>query len=517
MGTEQDVKTILDWWNNEVIDDKHLFTLAPNGSLSINPTTFFPSREIANLTLQNATVVVTSLIKKYKEASAKIKELQEEWQLTPEKVKLYGKVVRYKEYLLKANLIGDVPSLLQILDGFEQETKSLHEGVVLQKEAILKKLAVAIEGGNFKAITEEIKLMNEEWKSISAADYIRNDKLWKQFEALKNDFFEKKKAHFANQEKDYINNLDYKMELVDTAKRWALSDNWKEATVFFNSCIEEWKKIGPTMYEKNEALWTELMQLKTDFFNRKKDNYAKIEQEQNNNLQLKLALIDQAVAIQHETNWNETTQKMQDLTEEWKKIGRVPNEKSDEIWAAFSAAKDVFFAAKRAHFDSLKISLEDNLAKKEALVSRALQLKDSTNWRTTTDEFLELMDAWKQIGPAPRQRNEELWEQFINAKKSFFERKDEDRERRKKSAVAFEAKQKEQQVAFLKQLKEELADEEAKIVEFTDTLQNLQDGPKKEQLKTHLSNLIEEGKHVIEKKKQLITKIEQEQQTATKE
>ena len=75
MGTEQDVKTILDWWNNEVIDDKHLFTLAPNGSLSINPTTFFPSREIANLTLQNATVVVTSLIKKYKEASAKIKEL----------------------------------------------------------------------------------------------------------------------------------------------------------------------------------------------------------------------------------------------------------------------------------------------------------------------------------------------------------------------------------------------------------------------------------------------------------
>ena len=69
----------------------------------------------------------------------------------------------------------------------------------------------------------------------------------------------------------------------------------------------------------------------------------------------------------------------------------------------------------------------------------------------------------------------------------------------------------------IQQLKEELADEEAKIVEFTDTLQNLQDGPKKEQLKTHLSNLIEEGKHVIEKKKQLITKIEQEQQTATKE
>jgi hypothetical protein len=45
----------------------------------------------------------------------------------------------------------------------------------------------------------------------------------------------------------------------------------------------------------------------------------------------------------------------------------------------------------------------------------------------------------------------------------------------------------------------------------------LEDGPKKEQLKEHLTNLIEEGKRLIEKKKQLIAKTEQEQQAAGKE
>jgi len=516
MSPEQ-ATTLLDWWQEQLFDGKSLFALSAEGSLTLKESSLYPSREIAQLNLQNLSVTVATLQKKFDEAQLKIQELQEEWQQTEEKVKLHGKVQRYKEYLLKAKLIGNYESLLQVLIGFEQETKALHEDVVLKKEAIIKQLAILIDGGNFKAITEEIKVMNEAWKAMSNADYTRNDKLWKQFESLKNDFFEKKKAHFANQEKDYINNLDYKMELVEKARQWSVSENWKEATSFFNACIEEWKKIGPTMYEKNESLWTELMQLKTDFFNRKKDNYAKIEKEQTENLTKKLALIDQAIALQQDTNWNETTQKMQDLTEQWKQIGRVPSEKSDEIWNAFSAAKDVFFAAKRAHFDEFKITLEDNLIKKETIVNRALSLKDSSDWRAATDEFLELMESWKKTGPAPRQKNEELWELFINAKKTFFERKDADRERRKKVAIAYADKRKEQQVEFLKQLKEELADEEAKLIEFSASLQNLEDGPKKEQLKEHLTNLIEEGKRLIEKKKQLIAKTEQEQQAAGKE
>jgi hypothetical protein len=516
MSPEQ-ATTLLDWWQEQSFDGKSLFALSAEGSLTLKESSLYPSREIAQLNLQNLSVTVATLQKKFDEAQLKIQELQEEWQQTEEKVKLHGKVQRYKEYLLKAKLIGNYESLLQVLIGFEQETKALHEDVVLKKEAIIKQLAILIDGGNFKAITEEIKVMNEAWKVMSNADYTRNDKLWKQFESLKNDFFEKKKAHFANQEKDYINNLDYKMELVEKARKWSVSENWKEATSFFNACIEEWKKIGPTMYEKNESLWTELMQLKTDFFNRKKDNYAKIEKEQTENLTKKLALIDQAIALQQDTNWNETTQKMQDLTEQWKQIGRVPSEKSDEIWNAFSAAKDIFFAAKRAHFDEFKITLEDNLIKKETIVNRALSLKDSSDWRAATDEFLELMESWKKTGPAPRQKNEELWELFINAKKTFFERKDADRERRKKAAIAYADKRKEQQVEFLKQLKEELADEEAKQIEFSASLQNLEDGPKKEQLKEHLTNLIEEGKRLIEKKKQLIAKTEQEQQAAGKE
>ena len=174
-------------------------------------------------------------------------------------------------------------------------------------------------------------------------------------------------------------------------------------------------------------------------------------------------------------------------------------------------------AAQPTHFDEFKITLEDNLIKKETIVNRALSLKDSSDWRAATDEFLELMESWKKTGPAPRQKNEELWELFINAKKTFFERKDADRERRKKAAIAYADKRKEQQVEFLKQLKEELADEEAKQIEFSASLQNLEDGPKKEQLKEHLTNLIEEVKRLIEKKKQLIAKTEQEQQAAERE
>ena len=45
-------------------------------------------------------------------------------------------------------------------------------------------------------------------------------------------------------------------------------------------------------------------------------------------------------------------------------------------------------------------------------------------------EMNELMEEWKKIGPVPKEHLSDLWEQFISARRFFFDRKDADRERR---------------------------------------------------------------------------------------
>ena len=71
----------------------------------------------------------------------------------------------------------------------------------------------------------------------------------------------------------------------------------------------------------------------------------------------------------------------------------------------------------------MKDSLSENLAKKTALVEQAEALKDSTEWRKTSDALVALQKEWKTIGPVPKKHSEVLWNRFLGACDYFFEQK----------------------------------------------------------------------------------------------
>ena len=71
----------------------------------------------------------------------------------------------------------------------------------------------------------------------------------------------------------------------------------------------------------------------------------------------------------------------------------------------------------------MKDGLNENLAKKTALVEKAEALKDSTDWRATGDQLIQLQKEWKSIGAIPHKHSEALWKRFIGACDAFFEAK----------------------------------------------------------------------------------------------
>jgi hypothetical protein len=107
--------------------------------------------------------------------------------------------------------------------------------------------------------------------------------------------------------------------------------------------------------------------------------------------------------------------------------------------------------------------------------------------------MMELLDEWKKIGPIPREYGDKLWEQFNAARKYFFERKDASRERRKRHMES----QKEVRVQHVKniphQLQHEIKEEEEKLADFRNGLQNITPGKKAEELRAHLETLIADG------------------------
>jgi hypothetical protein len=350
--------------------------------------------------------------------------------------------------------------------------------------------------------------MVEQWKNLGYVEKERNDALWTRMEAARNKFFERKRQHHEDQEKEMLQNLDLKMEIVENAEKYAASEDWKEATEYFRQLMDQWKAVGRTIPEKNEELWNRFILAQNNFFERKRAHFEAIKLEQEANYALKVAIIEKAEAIKDSTDWNKTAQAYAGLMDEWKSVGRVPIEKADELWNQFNEAKEVFFSNRRQHQEVLRITLEDNYAQKLGLLKQAEELKHSNQWREATEEINELMNEWKKIGPVPREHMNTVWEQFITARKFFFERKDADRERRKQQVEKQFEHVFSKTENFLHQLKTELKEEEERLADFRNALDNVTPGNKEEELRNHLNKLIAQCEVKIKHKQ---TKMEEVQ------
>ncbi|MBS1588399.1 MAG: DUF349 domain-containing protein [Bacteroidetes bacterium] len=500
--------TLQDWWINAELPAKQFCKLDENGDLILKSFNRNSDRVLANLKLENAQALINALTEKFPEVAGRVEEVANEWNEANDKVKLLGKVNRLKEYLNHAIAIGNFEELFKYVENWELEiNKRIEENFKQREVLVIRAEQLALTSDRWKEDTQSFKDFVEQWKQIGYVERHRNDQLWERLEKAKDQFYERKRQHFENAEKEMLQNLDLKIEIVEKAENQALSEDWKQTTDLFKNLMDEWRAIGFTWNDKNEELWARFIIAKNKFFERKNSHFETIKTEQEENYCRKLVLVEKVEALKESRDWNKTSQAITAIMEEWKGIGRVPLEKSNELWNRLQSAKDYFFTEKRQHQQNLRVTLDDNFARKRALAKRANELKDSNHWREVTEEFNELFVEWKKIGPVPREYGDTLWEEFIAAKKYFFKRKDEDRDKRKKF---FEQKIKEKEArakAFLSDLQNELKEEQEKLADLLIALENITPGLKEKELRAHLDKLIKSTQHKIEAKTQRIQEL----------
>ena len=485
-------------WHELNFAGKEFCSLNEEQELVLNATTHSPERKLSTVTVDNVATVAAALADKFKEVESKVQELDTEWGQHEDKLKLSGKITRLKDYIQRANAIGDyAPIYLNLLEK-EKEVQQLYD-VNYEGKLKLAERAEALQGSEeWKATTEAFRTIVEEWKHANPADKNRSEKLWERIEKARNHFYERKRQHQEDVEQDMMQNLDLKLEICETAEKHAASEDWRKSSDIMKELMDKWKTIGRVASaEKNEELWTRFITARNVFFDRKKQHFEHIQVEQEGNCALKLALVEQAEALSENTDWKETTTRLAAIMDEWKTIGKVPFEKADELWNRLQAARDKFFSAKRQSAEEFKVNLEDNYAQKLVLLNRAEQLKNSDSWKEVTEEMNDLMQEWKKIGHIPREYGDEIWERFIAARHHFFNRKDADRDKRKARFQNQLDSRFQQTRQFLDKIKSELEEEESKLADFRESLNNTTgSGTKEEELRKHLENLI----HQIEKK-----------------
>lgn len=464
----------------------------------IPSTTWFEERAIADLpTENNQQNLIDALVERFQELVDKVNELQKEFDATSDKIKLAGKVVRTKSYICTAKAIGDYPSLLTLLDKMEAVIKIAVDEVLEQKEKLCNEVEALLETKEWKNATDQLRDLQKAFKDLPTVPDLKNEEFRLRFEKAKDEFFKGKQASFESFELDLLDNLSKKLELCEKAEALQNSGEWKKTTELYQEMNEEWKKIGMVPKHRIEELWFRFSTAKDIFFNRKREHIDEIKVEQGGNLEKKLEIVAKAESIKESKDWKKTSEEFIQLMEDWKKIGRVSQDKSDEVWNQFLEAKNHFFQNKDAYYSKIKVQLEDNYARKMSIVNHAEELQHSMDFENATKEFMEMFDEWKTIGRTPKEYGDDAWDRFQKAKKNFFDRKDANRDLRKQEMSKDLQERLARNRGFYNKVNRELQREEELLFDVNDRLQNLPATLRSYEKREELKEMVEEIENKI--------------------
>jgi hypothetical protein len=140
----------------------------------------------------------------------------------------------------------------------------------------------------------------------------------------------------------------------------------------------------------------------------------------------KTALVEEAEQIAAEsTSWKASGDRIRAILDEWRAIRGVDKKTDGELWKRYSTARDTFTRRRGAHFATLDAARKEAQAAKEALVTEAETLADSTDWTSTANRLKDLMTQWKAAPRASKEVEQKLWERFRAAQDSYFTRRSE--------------------------------------------------------------------------------------------
>ncbi|MEZ7787403.1 DUF349 domain-containing protein [Actinomyces naeslundii] len=146
-------------------------------------------------------------------------------------------------------------------------------------------------------------------------------------------------------------------------------------------------------------------------------------------LKERTAIVERAEAIAEQdparTQWKNSGAELRELLESWKAAQRrgprLDRPTEDGLWKRFSHARTTFDRHRRQFFSELDAKQAQVRAAKEALIKRAEEMQNSTDWAGTSAKYRDLLAEWKKAGRASRKEDDALWARFRAAQQVFYD------------------------------------------------------------------------------------------------
>ncbi len=362
---------------------------------------------------------------------------------------------------------GDINSFVIPTDPIEEEFKTLlntikekrakaladeekiKEDNLVKKERIIEAIKNLTEStDDFNKLYKEFKDLQQQWNEIKLIPAAKVNEIWKAYQLHSEKFYDLIKINNEFRDYDFKKNLEIKTSICEVVEKLQEESDVVSAFHQLQNFHQQWREIGPVAKEFRDEIWERFKAASTEINKKHQSHFEELKGQEETNLIEKTAICDTLKAIDYSQlknfkDWDEKSHEIIALQAKWKTIGFVPKKVNSQIFEQYRALCDTFFEKKAEFFKHQKDDMEENLNKKRALCEKAEALKDSTDWRKTTDELIAIQKEWKTIGAVPRKYSDAIWKQFVTACDYFFEQKNSNTSSQKEEEVANLATKKE--------------------------------------------------------------------------
>lgn len=323
-----------------------------------------------------------------------------------------------------------------LLNLFREKRNELNKSLESQKDINLQTKYDIIESikelinsqESLNKTFQDFRNLQERWREVGPVPQKNVKDLWESYHYHVEAFYDYIKINKELRDLDFKKNLDSKIALCEKAEELLLEPSVVEAFRNLQVLHDQWREIGPVPADKRAELWDRFRDATSKINHRHQEYFVNLKEEQKNNLKEKTLLCEKAEELselvpESAKEWEEKSKEIIELQKIWKTIGFAPKKHNTKIYERFRAACDKFFDKKRDYFAHNREEQENNLQLKTELCMQAEGIKDSTDWKKTTDELIKLQKRWKTIGPVPIKQSDKVWKRFRAACDTFFNNK----------------------------------------------------------------------------------------------
>ena len=281
---------------------------------------------------------------------------------------------------------------------------------------------------NIKDTLKHFNELRERWKNAGPIPKDKYNHVWNNYHFHVENFYDYLHLDREARDLDFKHNLELKQKIIARVEELVndadVNKSFRELQDFHRIWKEE---IGPVSKEHRDVIWNQFSELTKKIHDKREVLFESQRANEQQNLEVKKEIISKIEALGTEkvnshSQWLVQIQKVEALRNEFFAAGKVPSEVNEETWATFKTAVRNFNAFKNSFYKDIKKDQNDNLNKKMALVAKAKDLQESTDFASTTPIMKQIQEEWKQIGHVPKKYSDKIWKEFKDACNHYFDK-----------------------------------------------------------------------------------------------